>query len=104
MRFFRRVEAISKTDADAFLVDGITSVEILHKIRWSTHKPLVFNQIAGGKSPRLSIKDGAVNAVLGRVRLRGAERGLSFVETRCWTLPEEHDSDDGRGERGERQQ
>ena len=54
---FRRVEAISKTDADALLVDGITSLELLHKIRSSTHKPLVFNQIAGGKSPRMSIDE-----------------------------------------------
>lgn len=54
---YRRVEAISKTDADALLVDGITSVEILHQVRRSTHKPLVFNQIAGGKSPRMTIAE-----------------------------------------------
>lgn len=54
---FRRVEAISKTDADAVLVDGITSLEILRKVRSSTQKPLVFNQIAGGKSPRMSIDE-----------------------------------------------
>jgi len=54
---FRRVEAMSKTDADVLLVDGIDSVETLLRVRDSTHKPLLFNQIAGGKSPRLSIAE-----------------------------------------------
>lgn len=54
---FRRVEAISKTDADVVLVDGITSLEVLQRVRRSTHKPLAFNQIAGGKSPRLSLEE-----------------------------------------------
>jgi 2-methylisocitrate lyase-like PEP mutase family enzyme len=53
---FRRVEAISKTDADVLLVDGIDSVETLRRVVQSTDKPLLFNQIAGGKSPRLSIQ------------------------------------------------
>jgi 2-methylisocitrate lyase-like PEP mutase family enzyme len=51
----RRVEAISKTNADVLMVDGIDSIETLQRVRRSTHKPLLFNQIAGGKSPRLSI-------------------------------------------------
>jgi hypothetical protein len=32
------MEAISKTDVDAVLVDGITSIEILHQVRRSTQK------------------------------------------------------------------
>jgi 2-methylisocitrate lyase-like PEP mutase family enzyme len=54
---FRRVEAISKTDADALLVDGITSVSTLVRVLGSTDKPILFNQIAGGKSPKLSLEE-----------------------------------------------
>jgi 2-methylisocitrate lyase-like PEP mutase family enzyme len=52
---YRRVEAIQQTKADAILVDGVSSVDTLRRIRSLTDKPLAFNQIAGGKSPRLSI-------------------------------------------------
>jgi 2-methylisocitrate lyase-like PEP mutase family enzyme len=52
---YRRVEAISKTNADVLMVDGIDSIETLKRVRSCTSKPLLFNQIAGGKSPRLSI-------------------------------------------------
>jgi 2-methylisocitrate lyase-like PEP mutase family enzyme len=51
---YRRVEAIQKTDADAILVDGIESLEALRHVRTLTDKPVAFNQMAGGKSPRLS--------------------------------------------------
>lgn len=52
---FRRIEAMSKTDADVIMVDGIDSVETLRRVVLCTDKPLLFNQIAGGKSPRLSM-------------------------------------------------
>jgi 2-methylisocitrate lyase-like PEP mutase family enzyme len=54
---FRRVEAMSKTSADVLLVDGIDSVERLQQVLQATDKPLLFNQIAGGKSPKLSISE-----------------------------------------------
>ena len=54
---FRRVEAISETDADVLLVDGIDSMATLKRLRAATDKPLLFNQIAGGKSPRLSLAE-----------------------------------------------
>jgi 2-methylisocitrate lyase-like PEP mutase family enzyme len=54
---YRRVEAISKTDADVLLVDGINSVETMRRVLGCTDKPLLFNQIAGGKSPRLSLAE-----------------------------------------------
>jgi 2-methylisocitrate lyase-like PEP mutase family enzyme len=54
---FRRVDAISETDADVLMVDGIDSLETLLEVRKRTDKPLLFNQIAGGKSPRLSLSD-----------------------------------------------
>lgn len=52
---FRRVEAMSKTSADVLMVDGIDSVERLRQVLGATDKPLLFNQIAGGKSPKLSL-------------------------------------------------
>jgi len=53
---FRRVEAMSQTDADVLLVDGIHSVETLIRVLDCTDKPILFNQMAGGKSPRLSLE------------------------------------------------
>ena len=54
---FRRLEAITATDADAVLVDGVDTVEILDRVVRSTDKPVLFNQLAGGRSPRLSISE-----------------------------------------------
>ncbi|MEV7244848.1 MULTISPECIES: isocitrate lyase/PEP mutase family protein [unclassified Streptomyces] len=51
-----RAERLAATDADVVLVDGVRSVEWIGRIREVTGgKPLLFNQIAGGKSPRLSL-------------------------------------------------
>jgi 2-methylisocitrate lyase-like PEP mutase family enzyme len=64
----RRAEALASTDADALLVDGVCSVEGIRKVRGVIgDKPLLFNQIAGGKSPRLSLtelEDLGVNVAL----------------------------------------
>jgi 2-methylisocitrate lyase-like PEP mutase family enzyme len=54
---YSRIEAISKTSADVLMVDGIDSVETLMRVVQATDKPLLFNQIAGGKSPNLSMKE-----------------------------------------------
>ncbi|MGW5351737.1 isocitrate lyase/PEP mutase family protein [Streptomyces sp. NPDC004031] len=52
----RRAAALAETDADVVLVDGVRSVEWIHRIREVIgDKPLLFNQIGGGKSPRLSL-------------------------------------------------
>ncbi|MFI2206237.1 oxaloacetate decarboxylase [Streptomyces sp. NPDC020192] len=52
----RRAERLAATDADVVLVDGVRSVEWIKRIREvAGDKPLLFNQIAGGKSPRLSL-------------------------------------------------
>ncbi|MEU6477589.1 isocitrate lyase/PEP mutase family protein [Streptomyces sp. NPDC047017] len=52
----RRAEALAATDADVLLVDGIRSVDWIRRVREVVgDKPLLFNQIAGGKSPRLSL-------------------------------------------------
>ncbi|MFK0168790.1 oxaloacetate decarboxylase [Streptomyces sp. NPDC090306] len=52
----RRAKAVAATAADVVLVDGVRSVEWIRRIRDVIgDKPLLFNQIAGGKSPRLSL-------------------------------------------------
>ncbi|PHQ52797.1 carboxyvinyl-carboxyphosphonate phosphorylmutase [Streptomyces cinnamoneus] len=54
----RRAKALAATDADVVLVDGVRSVEWIRKVRDVIgDKPLLFNQIAGGKSPRLSLPE-----------------------------------------------
>lgn len=54
----RRAEALAATAADVILVDGVRSVDCLRTIRAVIgDKPLLFNQIAGGKSPRLSLPE-----------------------------------------------
>ncbi|MGW7332987.1 isocitrate lyase/PEP mutase family protein [Streptomyces sp. NPDC054840] len=54
----RRAEALAATDADVVLVDGVRSVEWIQRIREVVGTtPLLFNQIAGGKSPRLSLSE-----------------------------------------------
>ncbi|MET9571138.1 isocitrate lyase/PEP mutase family protein [Streptomyces virginiae] len=53
-----RAQALAATDADVVLVDGVRSVEWIERIREAVgSKPLLFNQIAGGKSPRLSLSE-----------------------------------------------
>ncbi|MER7786920.1 isocitrate lyase/PEP mutase family protein [Streptomyces sp. NPDC097640] len=54
----RRAAALAETDVDVVLVDGVRSVEWIRKVRAVIgDKPLLFNQIAGGKSPRLSLSE-----------------------------------------------
>ncbi|MGW1200309.1 isocitrate lyase/PEP mutase family protein [Streptomyces sp. NPDC002536] len=54
----RRAKALAATDADVVLVDGVRSVDWIRKVRDVIgDKPLLFNQIAGGKSPRLSLPE-----------------------------------------------
>jgi 2-methylisocitrate lyase-like PEP mutase family enzyme len=54
----RRAEALAATDADVILVDGVRSAAWIRKVQSVVGgKPLLFNQIAGGKSPRFSLGD-----------------------------------------------
>jgi 2-methylisocitrate lyase-like PEP mutase family enzyme len=69
---YRRVESISKTNADVIMVDGVRSIETLREVRKMTNKPLLFNQIAGGKSPRVTLSE-----------LREAGAGLTLYSTPC---------------------
>lgn len=51
-----RAKALASTTADMVLVDGVCSVEWIRRVRDVIgDKPLLFNQIAGGTSPRLSL-------------------------------------------------
>ncbi|MFI5779708.1 oxaloacetate decarboxylase [Nocardia sp. NPDC051570] len=53
-----RAAALADTDADVLLVDGVRSIDWIRKVRNVIgDKPLLFNQIAGGLSPRLSLPE-----------------------------------------------
>lgn len=54
----RRAAALAETRADVLLVDGVRSIDWIRKVRRVIgDKPLLFNQIAGGKSPRISLPE-----------------------------------------------
>jgi 2-methylisocitrate lyase-like PEP mutase family enzyme len=53
----KRVEAFDKAGADWLLVDGVSDLDLVRALRSRTKKPLVFNHIAGGKSPSLSLTE-----------------------------------------------
>ncbi|OKK22243.1 carboxyvinyl-carboxyphosphonate phosphorylmutase [Streptomyces sp. CB00455] len=53
-----RAGALAATGADMVLVDGVRSSAQLERIRAAAgDKPLLFNQIAGGRSPRFSLTE-----------------------------------------------
>jgi len=53
-----RAAALAETNADVLLVDGVRTTDSIRQIRKVIgDKPLLFNQIAGGKSPRLSLPE-----------------------------------------------
>ena len=53
----RRVKAFDEAGADWLLVDGVSDLDVVRSVRSHTKKPLVFNHIAGGKSPSLSLTE-----------------------------------------------
>jgi len=63
----KRVKAFDEVGADWILVDGISNLDMIRVVKSHTKKPLVFNHIAGGKSPSLSLtelKSQGISAVL----------------------------------------
>jgi 2-methylisocitrate lyase-like PEP mutase family enzyme len=52
-----RVKAYAAVGADAILADGIKDLNILKILKQEVDLPIVFNQIAGGKSPLCSLTD-----------------------------------------------
>ncbi len=53
----RRVSAFAEAGADAILVDAVPSLSQLTAISQLVDRPLAFNQIAGGKSPRCTLQE-----------------------------------------------
>ena len=53
----RRAKAFEAAGADAILADGIKDLNILKTLKTQLTKPLVFNQIAGGKSPTCNLSE-----------------------------------------------
>lgn len=51
----RRTAAFSEAGADVILVDGLKDIEILRRLKDQLGKHIMFNQIAGGKSPPCSL-------------------------------------------------
>lgn len=53
----KRAKAYAEAGADAILADGINDLDVIRTLKNQVDKPLVFNQIAGGKSPECSLTD-----------------------------------------------
>lgn len=47
----RRVQAFAEVGADVILADGLRDLQLVTKLKHLVDKPIMFNQIAGGKSP-----------------------------------------------------
>ena len=63
----RRARAFDRTAADAILVDGVAGHGVREELRGEVKKPIVFNQIAGGKSPARSwteLREAGVSIVI----------------------------------------
>lgn len=50
-----RARAFDEAGADAILVDGVKDLDLIRTIAAEVSRPVAFNQIAGGKSPRSSL-------------------------------------------------
>ena len=59
----RRVKAFSDAGADAVLVDGVKNLSLLDELSALVDVPLAFNQIAGGKSPAVTLTELASRGV-----------------------------------------
>jgi 2-methylisocitrate lyase-like PEP mutase family enzyme len=68
----QRLESFERTDADAVLVDGLRSLDIVRNLSRRIDKPICFNQIAGGKSPPCTLSE-----------LRDAGVRLAIYSTPC---------------------
>lgn len=67
-----RLEAYAEVGADAVLVDGLRDLQMIARLRERINRPLVFNQIAGGKSPAASLTE-----------LRELGAGMVIYSTPC---------------------
>jgi 2-methylisocitrate lyase-like PEP mutase family enzyme len=53
----RRARAFEEAGADAILVDGLEDLSFLKTLSATLARPLAFNQMAGGKSPRCTLSE-----------------------------------------------
>ena len=53
----QRAKAFAEVGADAILADGIRDLEIIRTLKNQLDKPIMFNQIAGGKSPTCNLTE-----------------------------------------------
>ena len=53
----KRAKAFADIGADAVLVDGLKDLGVLKRLHADISKPLMFNQIAGGKSPPCTLQE-----------------------------------------------
>lgn len=53
----KRAKAFAAVGADAILADGLRDLNILKMLKAEQPKPIMFNQIAGGKSPPCSLAE-----------------------------------------------
>ena len=76
-----RVEAYAEEGADAVLIDGLQDLSLLGEARRRAGVPVVFNQIAGGKSPACSLDDlaafGASIAIYSTPCLFAAQKAIT---------------------------
>lgn len=68
----KRARSFADAGADAVLVDGLKDLSILRQLRDEIETPLMFNQIEGGKSPAVSLRE-----------LQGAGISLVNYSTPC---------------------
>ena len=52
-----RVQSFANAGADAVLVDGIRDLSLIDELRALVDVPIAFNQIAGGKSPAVTLSE-----------------------------------------------
>ena len=53
----RRAQAFERTGVDAVLIDSLTDLSLVRQIRGEVKCPLMFNQMAGGKSPTCGLSE-----------------------------------------------
>jgi 2-methylisocitrate lyase-like PEP mutase family enzyme len=91
----RRAVAFAKAGADAVLMDALTDLSLITRLRSEINKPFAFNQIAGGKSPRCNLsqlKDIGVSIVIYSTPclfpVQGAiENAMKFLKEKDGILP-----------------
>jgi 2-methylisocitrate lyase-like PEP mutase family enzyme len=58
-----RVQAFEAAGTDVILVDGLRDLDLITRLKADVSRPIAFNQIAGGKSPRRTLADLALAGI-----------------------------------------